>query len=616
MKDDLYYTNDFGVIEHKVKEEEYIKLLEQNDTLKELIKVTLSPIVDALYKIITRGGIIDSTLLIVKSDDTVNDIISTILVDDDLYKEYSIENVSTKLFPKVKAKFINRIFNNDGYNNLHGIECYVHGWLETNLAKLITEDRRFSSSKNMLKMIEQTELLDIFFLKVVEFMPQQWIERNLYAWLKVDDDPENIVDIHCRNKEGMQEYVKKYQNAEGFSPWKLVKTFTQGADYAVLTEKYSLITYAFLYKDIHCLVNFLDYLKLPLLQDCVFHYVYLPSQYMTILKEVVLQKNTLTSDFSCLLLIVLKNYFNKSLEISGRLAFYERDEKYSWYNTEYFKKGKEKFNLWQEEREKNYAEILSVIRHHVDQANIEEWIFSYKPVVEYPDRENLHNLELKTLLNIYKNVFSDSMNIANIHTDFNLQKFNFYMDFVMGNKIVLDSECIKAILNTFISYLRSENFFWNLNFDNFHCTAMAGIAFLLSEIENPLEEIYGFIRTFLINHEGWMPNHQDAKLRVNESFVLCCIALLFERDRPFNDTVQKEKYFKEFLNLILIQYRFSHDKDSEYYKQPLSLLFEVVNQVYLDQKSYLLDKVSSAYDSPDSLIWLHPSYSTEKNAGE
>jgi hypothetical protein len=92
-------------------------------------------------------------------------------------------------------------------------------------------------------------------------------------------------------------------------------------------------------------------------------------------------------------------------------------------------------------------------------------------------------------------------------------------------------------------------------------------------------------------------------LTVSRAFFICSgVALLFENESAFKDTNEKESFFKELLNHILTQDRFSHIDNSEYYQMPLHLLFLVANQIFSDVKEFYEQELIDNYDNFYSLL--------------
>ncbi|MBL7930371.1 MAG: hypothetical protein JNL60_00630, partial [Bacteroidia bacterium] len=105
-------------------------------------------------------------------------------------------------------------------------------------------------------------------------------------------------------------------------------------------------------------------------------------------------------------------------------------------------------------------------------------------------------------------------------------------------------------------------------------------------------------------HQGWNPSKIEFSPLVRESFICSGVALLFENESAFKDNNAKENFFKELLNHILTQDRFSHIDNSEYYEMPLHLLFLVANQIFSDVKEVYERELIDNYDNLDSLLTI------------
>ncbi|KAA6317029.1 hypothetical protein EZS27_032754, partial [termite gut metagenome] len=266
--------------------------------------------------------------------------------------------------------------------------------------------------------------------------------------------------------------------------------------------------------------------------------------------------------------------------------------------------GKVAGQKWEEDKIKLYQDILALIKDNVNQADIEEWIFSYKPINNgnRNHQKNFHNSEISILTNAYKSIGVNKLDFNEIQNSFNLQKFNFYTELLLDRSDEnVSQDSVNDILNALVNYIKSENFYWDSSYSEPYWSAMKKIAFLLSKKEKPIEEVDKLIKAFGVNHQGWKITSIDYKPLVKESFILCGIVMLFEYDNVFKNVSDKELFFKQLLNLILTQSRFSVIDYSKFYKMPLQLLFLLVNQIYTEQKSYYEKELINSYDNLLSL---------------
>ena len=606
MKENIYLQYDFYTVEEKVTERNFLDILEVNKELEKLAKNYIAPIVEALYNSITRGIKINPDELNLVNESEINNQLEKLLVDNELYKKYIQNSFDDNLFKKVSNKFRNRLFGNDRFNNEeYTIQRYVHLWLEKTLAIEISKNERFNSVEIILTLIEKSELLHEFYSTLIKQLPKEFIQQNINDWTKVDVRAENILDsIRTFDNDYFKEYQNRLDLSENLTTWKFIENSVNGSSYAMLNEEYSFKSSVLLKSDISFWIMFWDNLKLPLIQDCIFHSIIEPKQYLIIIKNLISKKEKLKSDLNLLLLIVAKNFFEESLRLSEKLSFYEDEDRTQNKDLNFIEEGKKVNQKWQENKTKYYQEIFIQLKDNLHQKDIEEWIFSYKSrnSVNRNQQQNFYNLEIKTLIDAYKNVFGNLLNFIESQDSFSLQKFNFYTELMNENEETINYESATNILNTLITYIKSESFYWDRSYSEPYWSAMKGIAFLLSKSENPISQARKLINTFKVNHQGWKIVDIDYNLLTKESFIYCGIALLFEHKTLFKNTSDKDNFFKEFLNLVLTQDRFSVIDNSEYYQMPLHLIFLVVNQVCQEMKLHYENELIKNHDDLYSLL--------------
>ena len=182
---------------------------------------------------------------------------------------------------------------------------------------------------------------------------------------------------------------------------------------------------------------------------------------------------------------------------------------------------------------------------------------------------------------------------------FNLQKLNFYVEVIKAKE---DKKNASTLLEAMIKYISSDKFFWDRTYTEPYWSALKGLGFVISLQENPIQTAKELINKFKTIHQGWNPSKIDSSPLVKESFICSGVALLFENESAFKDKNKKESFFKELLNHILTQDRFSHIDNSEYYQMPLHLLFLVANQIFSDVKEFYEQELIDNYDNFYSLL--------------
>lgn len=599
MNKDIFYKYDLYVLEQIYPERKFVEILERISSLNESINPFISFIADLLYTSINENKNIEVTEIV---SPNIDEDLQKFLADNPFYisyKSHSEKSLSEFVF----NKFVRRIFIQDGHNNeTHVIQDYIHSWLEKKLALNIVKDSRFSSLEVLKSLIDKTEMLQGFYVDLIENLPTEWVLSKKEEWVNVNVSPEKLLDsIRTYDKEFVNGYVNSLTKLPKENLWNFVQEATRHSDYMMLNHEFSFISSVLIRKDISLWIEFWDNLKLPIIQDCVFisSFNFTPQDYLQLVSKLTDEKIVVKSDLKVLLFIVAHNYFETSNKITERFFIYDDSERKNERNEQLFEKGIEQQKEWLDLKKKNYENIIQSLNKTLSSAEIEDWIFSYKPRTnsrQYKPND-IYNLEIKLLTETYKRKSGELLSL-NLQS-FNLQKFSFYVEVTRDKK---DKRFALTLLEAIINFVSSDKFFWDRTYEEPYWSALKGLGFILSQQEKPIQKAKELITKFKTIHQGWNPSKVDFFPLVKESFICSGVALLFENESAFNDKNEKESFFKELLNHILKQDRFSHTDSSEYYQMPLHLLFLVANQIFSEVKEYYEQELIDNYDSLYSLL--------------
>lgn len=599
MNKDIFHQYDYYVLERKYTELNFVQLLDTNSSLSKLADSFIQNVSDLLYSSIKDEKSIDIKEIV---SPNIDEELEKFLADNSLYisyKSHSEQSLSEFVF----NKFLNRIFKKDGHNNeTHVIQDYVHSWLEKKLALRIIQDSRFNSLEVLKSLLEKTELLHGFYIDLIENIPSDWVLNKKEEWINVIVSPEKLLDfIRTYDKEFLKGHVSSILTKSKENLWNYVQEATRHSEYMMLNHEFSFISSVLIKKDISLWIEFWDNLKLPIIQDCVFFsfFNFKPQQYLQLTDELLDEKTVVKSDIKVLLLIVAQNYFEASYKLTERFSFYEDSEQKNERNEQLFEKGIEQQKEWFEEKKKNYENIIQSLKKKLSNSEIEDWIFSYKPRTNSRQFKpnDIYNSEIKLLTETYK---AKAVKFLNSELQsFNLQKFNFYVEVIKGKE---NKKFASTLLEAMTNYISSDKFFWDRTYAEPYWSALKGLGFILSQQDNPIFKAQELINKFKTNHQGWNPSKIDFSPLVKESFICSGVALLFENESAFKNKSEKENLFKELLNYILKQNRYSHIDNSEYYQMPLHLLFLVANQIFSDVKAFYEQELIDNYDNLYSLL--------------
>ena len=600
MTKDIFYQYDFYTLEQRYEENVIVEILDKSMLLNNAVEPFVQNVVKSLFTAINENKSIEISNIALPE---IENYLQNALTGNRLYNVYFESNPPNKLSEIVCNKFLSRIFKKDGFNNeKYTIQRYVHAWLEKKLAQKVAKDLRFNSMDTLARLIRKTEILHRFYISLIENIPQNWIRDNKGDWVNVNVGLENIMDsIRTFDRDYISNYTDFYNSIDKTNLWNYVCKVTQNSDYVSLNDEFSFKSSVLIKNDISLWIEFWDNLNLPIIQDCALHSYFniTAKQYLEIIDVLVSKKIKLNSDLNVLLLIVVKNYFEKSYKLTERLSFYEDEDRINTENEHFFDKGKKIHKEWLKEKPEHYEKLIKELQLQLSQSDIEDWIFSYKPIINNNTYKpnNIYNSEIELLTSAYK---SDLTKLADFNSQrFNLQKFNYYVQIIRDSE---NKDLAVKLLNAMLDYITSDKFFWDKSYFEPYLSSIKGIGYLISLHADPIQKAKEIIDKFKVNHQGWNPVKIDYKPITKEAFVYSGVVLLFEHATAFKDISSKKDFFQDFLKTILIQDRYSQIDNSEYYQRPLHLLFLVSNQVFTEIKEYFEKELIENCDNLYSLL--------------
>jgi hypothetical protein len=599
MNKEFFYKYDFYALERIYPERKFIEILEDISALNESIKPFISNVADLLYISIKENKNVEATGIVPPN---IDEKLKNILADNPIYTSYKSHS-EKGLSEFVFNNFLRRIFRKDGHNNeIHIIQNYIHSWLEKKLALSIVQDSRFSSLNVLKSLLDKTEILHGFYVDLTENLPTEWVLNKKEEWVNVNVSPDKLLDAVRRyDKEFVNGYESSLSKLSKENLWNFVQEATRNSDYMMLNHEFSFISSVLIRKDISLWLKFWDNLKLPIIQDCVFFsaFDFTPQEYLQLVSTLIDEKTVLKSDLKVLLFIVANNYFETSNKLTEHFSIYEDPERKNERNEQFVQKGIDQQKEWLDEKKKNYENIIHSLKKKLSNSEIEDWIFSYRPRTNSRQHKpnDIYNLEIRLLTETYKDKSVELLSLD--LQSFNLQKFNFYVEVIKDKE---DKKIASTLLEAMTNYISSDKFFWDRTYAEPYWSALKGLGFVISRQDSPIQTAKELINKFKTIHQGWNPSKIGFSPLVKESFICSGVALLFENESAFKDKNEKESFFKELLNHILTQDRFSHTDNSEYYQMPLHLLFLVANQIFSEVKELYEQELIDNYDNFHSLL--------------
>lgn len=604
------YTLNYSTLRRLVEENNFILFL-NNLKLQEYIKPYLLNITNDLYAVITSDNLTKIESEAISNDDRINKLLQEVLSGNKLYASIKENDISNKLFTDALLKLRKRLFEKDGLNNeKYIIQSYIHYWLEDNLAKIISNDYRFSSLQIIKKLLVQSEILHHFYTSFKNALPVEWINKEQENWIKSADDYSLILDrIHTFDNDYFKGYKLLLNELQNKSPWEYVIESTRFSDYAIFDDEYSFRNIVLFSKDKNLWLKFWDNLSLPIIQNVVFIYFDSPFEFLPIVKTLNNQKNNISSSPKHLALILLNNLFACVKKTQENLSFYvneERNKNLSIYerDEELLNSGKTLYEKWSEERKNIYPEIFKNVSTILSYDEISEWVYSYVPreINSTNNYNKLYNEEIEILVNAFNTHFSDISiedRINSLYLNFNLPNFNALIHH--SENLNLNSEQACDLLNKLALFISSDKFYWNNTFSEMYWKGMKGIGILLSLCKNPETIAYELLDQFKVCREGWKVSDSDYKLTQHESYILCGVMLLLEHKKCFKNQKEKKVLFEFILKRTISQVRFATYNVNNDYISTLYLLGLLVMQIF---PSFKKNYESELINGVDDLVVL------------
>lgn len=601
------YTRDYYNFKRITEENNFIEQMNLSALLA-LVTPFIQLVKDELYKILLNPEIPKNSLSFeFKNADKIEieDELQRLLGSSELFTIIEDINIRKKLFTNAFIRLNEKLFDKNGLNDeKFPIETFLLSWLEDVLAKEICLDDRFNEYEIAFKLIAQTEMLHTFYTSFKKYFPFEWIEKNKTKWVNVPESPENLLEkIRTLDKEYFTSYLSQISGYTNYTPWKYIVETTRYSDYAMFNQKYSFKCTMLFKKNIPLWIKFWDNLKLPILQNIPFLYSINPYEILAIAKELVKQKNDLTTNPKYLANLLLKNLFSSSISVTENLFFYTNDERINGLS-EYEKndliisEGKSVYAKWEKDRKKIHKKLVDTLANILDFSELTEWAFSYTkkqiPNKEYSTRYNNQvELVISVLAPILKKQ-SIELQLEVIKSDFNFQKFVFLIKQIEKSKT--KEQYAIALLDILCEYIVSDKFYWDESLNETYLKVFKGIGLLLSFSENPTEKALELLRKFKVYYDGWNIDFDNYEKIKKEVFVLNGIILLLEHKKAFSDKNEEGFFFKTLTEKVIQQSRLAHLNKDEDYISSFVLLWLIVNQVSRRFKKYFENEIIDYVD--------------------
>jgi hypothetical protein len=607
LKELVLTKNYYSLIRFK-KKKDILEILQHDSSLTELAAASVVKLNDKIYGFLVSNKKPKNFGNLDLNNKSIDDKISELLAfKSQLFESIEENEIKNSLFTEAAEGFYKKFFLKDGQNKeRYIIQDYVSAWLQELIAKEITKDSRFKSSKLISGILEESELNNEFYGALIKHFPEDWVKKLKNFFLAKPESIKSTLEYPSPFDKG---YYESRTKDSKFSELEAVDNAFRNAQYALLNREFNFRNQVLFYNNYSLWVTFWDKINDPLLQIALLDHISLPKHFNQIAFSLNRRKEFVTPP-KRLSLIILNQFFKKSENIRRRLYFY-KDENIkslnrSGYDQEIIKLGQSTLKKWNNFAKKSYDKLFHKLKDRIGEDELSEWVFSYQYLERSnPEGNNSHNEEVDSLMNAFKSYvntlsLSSYMELLKLLEDnFNLQKFIYLTSELAKNKDIKEFE-LTHLKSLFLDYVKSEDFRWSGNLNEPYWSALKSLAYILSKFNYPINEAKKLAKDFKVSFEGWGIQDLSFEAKQRETFIYCGIIFLFEHE--INENKGKE-FYKEFLDQIVNQSRFLPYKNRDYFL-PLYLLLIVSEKIRPNFQSLYEERVIKSIDELSVVVKL------------
>lgn len=508
------------------------------------------------------------------------------------------------------------------YDNLYLSEAdeWIQAWLEEQWARAILEISSQLSCKDVLNILEKTEVLHDFIRPFINLLPHAWLEADRLAWTKVDDEPEKMIESWKHDDYAFEQYSRR----EPISPEPMdlasIKRIQLISQNLIFSEKFYLQTFVLRERKIAMWAQFWDNLKHPLLQAAALNTISSVEKIKDILLALKNKIADLKTPPSELAILLLDRYFHILTNSWQILRQFEKDlpepltiilqEK-----QELMVKGRFTILQWITDKDKLGREIAALINEVASPLYITDWLFSLQPISGgHPEYVSYYNAQLSFLRSLLEPMAASipiEDQINHLEKSFSFSRIQLLS--VLLNKLANKESLIRKLLETLKKYLRGKKYVWRGVFDPQAVEGINATANVIALLSDPAHEYNVLFDEFIANFEGWnVRTDEFSNIASIDSFLFAStIPYLEQRISGAHEDIDVI-LFKVVLDKIIRQVRYFDFMN--YYTPVLSRLANTATllglQDFYDEK--VITEVDNLFDVLE-IVHQHAGVVSEKN---
>lgn len=490
------------------------------------------------------------------------------------------------------------------------ISKYISTWLSYNFASVTA-----IQIEDFDQMVKITELADFcFYNKFCDSISNEWIDK--FEKLLVDNnrsDIEMLEKIHKMSGRNLDNYLQDIEQSNNLGLWKRIKKDTYWSDYINPDSELNLKNNILLSNSITLWCDFLNNLRLPIIQSSILNSVRNPYTFIEIIKFIH-QQNGTNKYSPYISLLILDKWFHACINTSTKLLFYKKHTKQNHISP--FDKsasllafGEKVYSKWEEDKLRILKEGLENLMCLISYSDIEDWLFDINPIDNNSinDSAKIFNQTLLDFTNIYLQlkITSEKTSISLIpKTEIeNLQHFMFQCMVVQAIPATDRETASTILLNNFISFASTKRFFWNMTFNDMHINNLRCLSLLLSMTKIPVKSTVDLLCQLMLSYQGWNVKPELQYKCINtEIFAFCGAGLLLEIDEIWESKESKLAYFDKISTLLFQQVYNGYDMVSQYYQTALLLYYFIVSQILPERKERYENELINTTDSLEAVL--------------
>ena len=413
-------------------------------------------------------------------------------------------------------------------------------------------------------------------------------------------------------------YATELKRLQTESDWTYVRELTDKSDMLDLNSDQHLKQDLLLRLGMEPWLKWVDGLKWPILQDHAFLFIQRIDRLEELVALITKGQLSLKTKSEHLLLMVLQNYVELIIKISNNL-FHLKEGEWNYPESEdaqdIIDAARQQYDDWMNRELKDSCNrVFDMIfgAAPVSESGyfdgVFEWINSLSK--QHYNNKRYPNPSLDSLMIIneafQQKLNNDTTNKLKIVASVPINQLNWQVFEKLVGILEHDENdefFQRTLFDTYVSYLESDHFRWNVKFEDLCLNQACNFSYVLKKLDHPLNEWKKLISKYRCIHEGWLArNIAGYEPRTKEAFVLITGACLSYTCYKENDLVNGVSVYDHVLDIVFEQYRSDFSTNEKDYWIALQLLAHIVGTYDQTKANALAQLLADKMDTEEGFL--------------